>query len=282
MNIKLDSIRFVTPVFAVGVCLVAFSSSSLREGGHFDFEPNPGALAKSSFGRTVGMALQGPITKFWDRGVGTIEKRTELVAGSRVDEKLFNWVTELRENKSDVRMPGVLGDEYQDYAMARIEKKLSLAWKMDPRNFGNYSIYQMFLWEGFNNEVIEPQMSSRELSLTTLRVSLSDQESPLSLLTAGQAAYDIVFAARTSKNQTPREISEDIKTYSMLLPEILNDFEGVVVAMQSDGRWDQFSEVKKAEFEHRKEYLEHLNKETQTVMESLSKNEERLEGGLAS
>ena len=181
-----------------------------------------------------------------------------------------------------MRMPGVLGDEYQDYAMARIEKKLSLAWKMDPRNFGNYSIYQMFLWEGFNNEVIEPQMSSRELSLTTLRVSLSDQESPLSLLTAGQAAYDIVFAARTSKNQTPREISEDIKTYSMLLPEILNDFEGVVVAMQSDGRWDQFSEVKKAEFEHRKEYLEHLNKETQTVMESLSKNEERLEGGLAS
>lgn len=272
MNIKSNTLRFAAPVFVLGVVLVATSFSRLEEGGHFQYQPNPGALAKSPFGRTVGMALQGPITRFWDRGVGRVEEKTNLAAATRPDEKLFNWVTELREAKTEVGVPLELSDDYSDYAMARIEKKLSLAWKMDPRNFANYAIYQMFLWEGFNKEVIDADLGVRELSLQTLETSLADKESPVSLLTAGQAAYDLVFAARTSKEQDPAEAQKDIEVYSQLLPEIISGYDEMVATMKADGRWDKFSDVKKLEFSERKAYLEHLNTETRTVAEQLTQS----------
>lgn len=278
-TIKLDSIRFAAPVFAAGVCLVALSSGSLKDNGHFEFVPNPGALAKSSFGRTIGMALQGPITKFWDRGVSSIEQRSELVEGGRVDEKLFNFVTQLKEDKSDVQLSEALGDEYQDYAMARIEKKLELAWKMDPRNFANYAIYQMFLWEGFNVDVLEAEMSVRELSLETLAISRDDKGSPMSILTAGQAAYDLVFAARTTNKQSAEESIQDIDTYSKVLVDVISDYDLMVASMQGDGRWEKLSEVKRAELNQRKAYLEHLNQETQGVLEELTRTQPERKGG---
>ncbi|WP_411847199.1 hypothetical protein AAFN60_07240 [Roseibacillus persicicus] len=279
MNIKSNTFGFAAPVFVLGAVLVAASSARLEQGGHFEYQPNPGALAKSPFGRTVGMALQGPITRFWDRGVGKIEKKAELQAANRPDEQLFNWVTELREAKTEVGVPVDLSDQYSEYAMARIEKKLSLAWKMDPRNFANYAIYQMFLWEGFNDEVINSELKVRELSLKTLETSLADKESPVSLLTAGQAAYDLVFAARTSKDQDPAEALADIRTYSRMLPEIISGYDEVVEVMKADGRWDKFSDIKKLEFSERKAYLDHLNNETRNVAEQLTQSSIRNEEG---
>ena len=281
MNLKADTMKFVAPVFVAGVVIVALSSPSLEKEGAFEFEPNPGALAKSPFGRTVGMALQGPITRFWDRGVGSIEAKPELTDGSRPDEKLFDWVTKMREAKVDGKPPEEMKAFYKEYAMARIEKKLAVAWKMDPRNFANYAIYQMFLWEGFASEMVEPEMKVRELSLKTLETSLSDEESPLSLLTAAQAAYDLVFAARTSKVQEQREATQDIYTYSKMIPEILEDYDGMVAMMKTDGRWEQFSEAKRSEFTSRKVYLEHLKEETKTVLKTLT-NIEEVEGDVRS
>jgi hypothetical protein len=282
MNIKLDPIRFAAPVFLAGVAIVAFSSSSLEKGGHFEYQPNPGALAKSPFGRTVGMALQGPVVRFWDRGIGSVSKEQKLVEASRPDERLFNFISELRIAKGEGNTPAELHDDYEDFAMAKIEKKLSLAWKMDPRNFANYSIYQMFLWEGFNDGVIESDMKVRELSLQTLQESLEDNESPTSLLTAGQAAYDLVFTARTAKDQSPEETFRDVDTYSQMLPGILGEYEELVAAMQRDGRWDAYSDAKKNEFGDRKNYLERLNNETRVVLEQLTNSGQIQKGGRSS
>lgn len=274
MNLKLDSIKVVVPVFVAGVVMMALTSPILEENGHFDYQPNPGALAQSPFGRTVGLALQGPVTRFWDRGVGSIEKEQKLSTGGRVDQRLFNHVSSLRNAKTNGQTPAELGDQYQDFAMAKIEKKLSLAWKMDPRNFSNYAIYQMFLWEGFNNGLIESEMKVRELSLRTLEVSLDDEQSPMSLLTAGQAAYDLVFAARTDDDQDYEEATRDVDTYSKMIPEILNEYDEMVAEMQRNGRWDLYSEVKKSEFEQRKRYLEHLNSQARRMVEQLTQSEE--------
>ena len=277
MNFKLDKIRFVAPA-VVGGCMVALSIQGLKEKEQFAYEPNPGALARSPYGRLVGMALQGPITRFWDYGICEVEGEVELIECERPDEKLFNWVVGLDEAKTTGRAPEDLRDVYQDYSMARIEKKLDLAWKMDPRNFANYAIYQMFLWEGFNKELIDSEMNVRELSLETLEICLSDEESAVSLLTAGQAAYDLVFAARTSETQQKSESFEDVDTYSKLLSEIISDYDVLVATMVEDGRWDEFSEIKRAEFDARRNYLQKLNHETKIVIENLTQTSE-VEGG---
>ena len=281
MNTKIDTIKFVAPVFLAGAVLVALTFPSLEKDGHLKFKPNPLAMEKSPYGRTVGMALQGPVNRFWDRGVGSIEATAELTNGDRVDQKLFDWVTMMREDKTVGRAPQELRAIYQDFSMAQIEKKLAVAWKMDPRNFGNYAIYQMFVWEGFASRMIDSEIESRDLSLQTLEVSLADNESPFSLLTAAQAAYDLVFAARTSKVQSQQEATEDIYTYSKMIPEILESYDGVVATMKTDGRWEQLSQAKKNEFSSRKLYLEHLNEETKTVLKTLTNNEE-VEGDLNS
>ena len=282
MNTKSNIFRFAAPLCVGGLALTLLSAPSLEKDGHFEYDPNPGAMAKSPFGRTVGMALQGPITRFWDHGVGSNSASAELIEANRPDEKLFNFVSELRDGKTAQGASEKLDEEYKDYAMARVEKKLSLAWKMDPRNFANYAIYQMFLWEGFNYDVISSDLDVRTLSLQTLETSLEDKESPVSLLTAGQAAYDLVFAARTSKEQNSEEAFDDINTYSRLLPQIIKDYDVIVSAMQEDGRWDRISEVKKSEFNERKAYLERLNQETREVVERLSKSQVSNEGGLNS
>ena len=278
MNMK-TILKSVVPAFGVGAIMVAFSSRSLEQEGAFAFEPNPGALAKSPYGRTVGMALQGPVNRFWDRGIGATEQRAELLEGSRPDQKLFNWVTNLREDKTEGRAPDELAETYKDHTFSLIEKKLELAWRMDPRNFGNYAIYQMFLWEGFNSEVFESQFEVRELSLATLNASLADEGSPVSLLTAAQAAYDLVFEARTSKTQDQQESYNDITTYSELLPQIVADYDSLVSGMKSDGRWADFSEVKKGEFGARRDYLGVLLDETRIVVEKLTQTEEKLKEG---
>lgn len=270
MILKSHTFKVAVPVFIAGAAMMAFSSRSLEEKGAFVYEPNPGALAKSPFGRTVGMALQGPINRFWGRGISPTESRTELLDGNRPDEKLFNLVTRLREDKLDAVPPKELRETYKDYSFERIERKLELAWKMDPRNYGNYAIYQMFLWEGFNHKIFEPQYEVQELSLATLETCLQDEGNPVSLLTAGQAAYDLVFDARTSDKQTQEEAIQNIGIYSQVLPSILDDFDSLVAEMKENGRWNNFSEVKKAEFQDRRNYLETLNRETQGVVERLT------------
>lgn len=262
MNTKLGKFRIAAPLLLLGVFCTAGTQSALEKSGRMHYQPNPGALARSPFGRTVGMALQGPITKFWDRGVGSVIDDQEDVEGSRPDQKLFNWVNDMRDAKTDVAEESKLYHEHRSHIMARIEKKLALAWDMDPRNYANYAIYQMFLWENFSSDVIESEHSVRDLSLATLEASLADEDSPISLLTAGQATYDLVFAARTSTDQNPSQASQDIKTYSELLPDLIGRYEGLVAEMKADGRWDKFSEVKRLEFGWRKNYLEKLKEDT--------------------
>lgn len=282
MNIHLGKIQLTALTFVAGVLCVAGSYPSLSIGGKLSFEPNPGALAGSPFGRTVGTALQGPITRFWDRGVGSIETKQEAVEGSRPDQKLFNWVVDMRESKTDSSEQGKLYQEHKTHIMARIEKKLALAWQMDPRNFANYTIYQMFLWEDFSGKELEATLTPRELSQETLEVSLADVDSPVSLLTAGQASYDLVFTARTSKEQSAEEASADIRKYSQLLPELITKFDSLVDQMRADGRWDRFSEVKKSEFEARKQYLSHLSEETRAYLDKYGNSSWIAEGGAES
>lgn len=267
MNTTLGKFRVAAPMFALGVLCTAGALPSLEDGDRLHYQPNPGALARSPFGRTVGMALQGPITKFWDRGVGSVIDDQEKIAGSRPDQKLFNWVNEMRDAKADAPESSKMYHEHKSHIMARIEKKLALAWEMDPRNFANYAIYQMFLWEDFASDVLESEHTVRDLSLATLEESLKDEDSPVSLLTAGQATYDLVFAARTSTEQDPSEASQDIAKYSVLLPDLIDRYESLVATMKEDGRWQQFSEVKRLEFGWRRDYLQKLKADTDRYLE---------------
>ncbi len=270
---KTDTIKYVAPVFVAGAALIALTIPALEKGGHLEFEPNPGALAKSPYGRTAGLALQGPVSRFWDRGIGSIEGVQRVKDSNRLSEKLFKHVVNLREEKTSGQYPPELKEVYQGFTMAKIERKLEVAWSMDPRNFGNYAVYQIFLWEGFAHRVIDPKMPVREMSLETLNLALKDERSPLSLLTAGQAAYDLVFAARTSTEQDPAESRADIMTYSKVLPDILAEYDQTVADMKADGSWNNLSEIKHAEFAERKRYLDYLNQETEMVVKQLTQSD---------
>jgi hypothetical protein len=150
---------------------------------------------------------------------------------------------------------------------------------MDPRNFANYAIYQMFVWEGFSKGLVESKYQPRELSLRTLEICKADEKSPMSVLTAGQAAYDIVFTARLSKEQPIEERLADIEKYGRMLPEFINEFDELVAEMKADGSWDKLSAVKQEEFFAREAYLQKLNRETRDVFEKFNLAGNMNEGG---
>lgn len=55
-------------VFALGLVLCAAAGKSLMESGEFGREPNILSLNGSPFGKTIAMAMQGPVDVYWHEG----------------------------------------------------------------------------------------------------------------------------------------------------------------------------------------------------------------------
>lgn len=269
----------VASLLIVGVTTAAISQSGIAAKGALSYEPNPAALQRSPYGRTIGMALQGPVNRFWDRGIGSMEASLKLEEASRPDQKLFNHIAVMQQGKADTKGLYSRSKKYQQHMMGKIEEKLSLAWRFDPRNFGNYAIYQTFLWEDFSGDAFVAEMTARELSLKTLDFSLQDKRSPTSLLTAGQASYDIVFDSRLDQSLPAEKRAADIKKYGQFLKEVIDRYEALVAEMKSDGSWDAFSPAKMEEFHQRKVYLDHLSRETKRVSQELAALPPATQGG---
>lgn len=269
----------VAALLLVGVTTAAISQSGIASKGALSYEPNPAALQRSPYGRTIGMALQGPVTRFWDRGIGSMEETLKLEEASRPDQRLFNHIAEMQQGKADTKGLYNRSKKYQQHMMGKVEQKLSLAWKFDPRNFGNYAIYQTFLWEDFSGDTFAAAMTSRELSLKTLELALKDERSPTSLLTAGQASYDIVFDARLDEEMSQEDRAANIEQYGQSLKDVIERYEGLVAEMKADGTWNKFSPVKIDEFQQRKVYLDNLNRETKKVAHELASNQSQPAGG---
>lgn len=269
----------IASLFLVGVTVAAISQAKVASQGALSYEPNPAALQRSPYGRTIGMALQGPVNRFWDRGIGGVEESFELEEVSSPHQKLFNHIAKMQQGKAETQGLFSRSKKYQKHAMGKVEEKLSLAWRFDPRNFGNYAIYQTFLWEDFSGEAYTAEMTARELSMKTLALSLQDERSPTSLLTAAQASYDIVFDARLDKKMSPEQRAQYIAEYGESLQNVIRRYELLVAEMKADGSWQEFSPVKIEEFEQRKIYLDHLSRETEKVTQELASNQSYKTGG---
>ena len=250
----------------LGLVLVMVSGSSLSQRGLFEFEPNPGALAGSPFGRTIGIGMQGPVMRVWDRGLGGIEGRADRSKGGLLG-KLFNHITVLGEAKSAVGDDLERDEDYKRFALAKIENRLERAWKMDPRNFANYALYQMFLFEDFSDGIVEKKMSMREMSLATLDACEVDRGSPVTTLTAAQASYDLVFDAWTSPDLTLGEKQVRIGQYTEKLENLLADYNASVSEWKRNGRWDELSEPRKEDFQLYTERLKFMLKDSRERLE---------------
>ena len=250
----------------LGLVVVAVSRPSLSQQGLFEFEPNPGALAGSPFGRTIGIGMQGPVLRVWDRGLGGMEGRADRAEGGLIGG-LFNHVTALGERKAAIGDTLERSKDYERFALAKVEHRLERAWKMDPRNFANYALYQMFLFEDFSGGMVEKKMSMREMSLATLDACEVDQGSPVTTLTAAQASYDLVFDAWTSPEMTLDEKQVQIRQYTEKLENLLTEYKALVAEWKENGRWDDLSTPRKEDFQLYIERLSFMQQDSRQKLE---------------
>ncbi|MEM9079761.1 MAG: hypothetical protein AAGC74_03610 [Verrucomicrobiota bacterium] len=248
-----------------GVALAGLGFQAVQSGPGLDFEPNIGSLKGSPYGRTVGLALQGPVVRFLDKGIC----RVEATESEDSKGRLYKFLTELKQGKDDVGSRMGMSRGHEDFVYKEIERKLELAWEMDPRNYSNYAIYQMFLYESFANKGRVGAEASRALSLATLQACLADEGSPLSLLTGAQAAFDLVLTG-SAHTEAFEGGAGEVEEYSKLLPQFLESYERLVVQMQEDGRWNELSEIRQTEFEQRRLFLERLSLETENFLRGMN------------
>ncbi|MDP0490559.1 MAG: hypothetical protein Q7Q71_05875 [Verrucomicrobiota bacterium JB023] len=263
----------------LGALLCSFGHHSISDTGLLEKKPNVACLKGSPYGRTLGLALQGPIVKFWDRGVGAVE---ESALASADEKRSFgDWLAALNEKRSKAADHRPVSPVQERHAMAKIEKRLALAWQMDPRNYSNYAIYQMFLFESFNEFGVTGARACRELSQATIQSCLSDQENPYSMLTGAQAAYDLVVTGAIFQEAFEGGASE-LLSYGHYVPRFLSEYEQVVSDMKANGSWANISSYRQEEMEARAAYLYKLNDDAQNLLRRVTQTSTLEKGGHSS
>ena len=145
----------------------AWQAVSLREAGRLDMVPNFAAIGRSPYGKTLAMAIQGPVDNYWHKGRephhdhdepghvhGEDCDHTEEPAGLFAEAKGF--VEEMEAAVVNPNTPYGQSPAHEKYLHRQIEKKLEVAYWLDPGNYANFNALALFLTES--------ALASRELN----------------------------------------------------------------------------------------------------------------------
>jgi len=127
----------------------------------------------------------------------------------------------------------------------------------------------MLLYESFDRRRMADPEKALNISEKTIQAAWNDSTNPSSLLTAGQAAFDLGLTAVTYKEELKSQ-SAEIAELSKALPMVLREYESLVREMRSNGRWDELTELKKSELNKRYQWLANLEKKQAPLLRRLT------------
>ncbi len=266
----------------------------LREAGGLDREPNVLSLGSSPYGKTLAMAIQGPVDNYWhqssDRVVGASGETGghEHVhgAGGHVHgegcgpacggppsepavtlvQKAKSHVAHLSEVVASPNSTKPLTPAHKKYIHRQIEKKLELAYWLDPGNYANFQSLMLFLSES--------DMASRKLDAekvfyfadnTVKHVVKNETVNPEPWLTAASAANAKLEWYYRLKNELPdarERFEKTLREYELCL----NRFEFLLAKQKESGEWEKARKNRRDSIDERAQFLYKILESQQSTL----------------
>jgi hypothetical protein len=185
----------------------AWQAVSLREAGKFDLVPNFAAIGRSPYGKTLAMAVQGPVDVYWHKGREAHHDHDEhgLAGGEPCEESgcseaddergtsgLFaaakSFVEQMEAAVVNPNTPYGHSRAHEKYLHRQIEKKLEVAYWLDPGNYANFNALVLFLSESaLASRELDPEKVYYFAERTISFVESGERVNPEPWLTAASA-----------------------------------------------------------------------------------------------
>ena len=199
-----------------GLALWTSAGGRLMETGSFDFRPNPLGLKNSPYGQVIAMAVQAPMDQdFHSTMFTSTSAAPEPEAAAEPDAETSgcptcgehhcnhgdvpasrDWIERLEQITAKRTNPRPPTPAHRLFLRLQIEKRLRLAYDLDPSHYGNYAAYHLFLVEPqLGTSKLAPKenyLFARNIAERTLRYCLHEQQDCRASLTAAAAAYNIL------------------------------------------------------------------------------------------
>lgn len=289
----------------LGVSLWGWASVSLKDAGQLEYKPNVLTLKGSPFGRTVAVAMRGPVDRYFNHGVSHapqhdggggcshagcgasscghgVEEEADQNTSSGVQKmsiesglhtkllsKIDDWNAAYHSRTNQFGSTKV----HQKYLMGETQKRLRLSYEMDPSNFAAYGSYFLFLSEALSS--IKHQGEETEFEQQAMHAALSLSEHTVryclqfreepTAMLTAAAAAHDFIQVRYKKGG--EGVLGEMVSFLKAQHESLTAYHQLRSEMVADGRWEEIPEIRRQEMGVRARLLNQFYKADSELIE---------------
>ena len=264
----------------------AWQTISLRQAGHFDMVPNFAAIGSSPYGKTLAMAIQGPVDDYWHKGREAHHDHAEP-GGEHVhsadcehgssDSKedragefkgVKSFLEEMEAAVVNPNTPYGQTAAHEKYLHRQIEKKLEVAYWLDPGNFANFNSLSLFLSESaVASRKLNPERVYYFADQTIAFVEAREKVNPEPWLTSASA----VLAKMQWYEQLKDTMPDARARYAADIPRMerhLNQSLFLRDMQMARGTWEGIPVARRNAMETRYSMLEKLLEAKKVILET--------------
>lgn len=241
-----------------GVMLCAYSSQAIKRTDGFRFEPNPFGIKQSPYGKVISTSLQGPVDIDWHIMQGCPLKIKGCPMCEAHDERqrredamkspLGRCISQAQQGVVERTNPNPLNTMHKLYLRQEMQDKLKFAYELDPANYANYNIYNLFLTIGSLRTKDVAESAVIALAEQTIDYGLNDASDPRSYLTAASAASN---ALEIILRDNSGYAAGDARRFLDRMEESMSRYAVARERWLAAGLWENLSEARRTELEER-------------------------------
>lgn len=263
----------------------AWQAVALREAGHFDMVPNFAAIGRSPYGKTLAMAIQGPVDAYWHKGREAqhnheAEREShgescehchhhelEQASGSFIAEAK-SFVEKMEEAIDNPNTPYGQSVAHERYLHRQIEKKLEVAYWLDPGNYANFNALMLFLSESaLASREVNPEKVYYFAEQTIAHVESREQVNPEPWLTSASAVLAKMQWLEQMKDTLPdarKQFAAELLRFEQHLSRylVLRD------RQMFSGKWEGIPVARRIAMESRHDMLSKLLEAKKVILDT--------------
>lgn len=280
---------------AVFTAAWGWQATCLQDAGKLAHEPNFLALGSSPYGKTLAMAIQGPVENEWHQGgerggspAGDAGEHGHdhgaeghvhgegcgpacgggLPAETPVGpiQKAKSHIDHLAEAVVKPNTTKPLTPAHKKYIHRRIEKKLEMAYWLDPGNYANFLSLMLFLSESdFASRKVDADKVFYYADNTLHHVEKNENVNPEPWLTAASAAnakLEWYFRLRNERPAVRSEFEKSLQDFE----RCLNRYEFLRARQKNSREWQTIPTNRREVIDERAQFLYKILKSQQFTL----------------
>lgn len=254
---------------------------------------NPLALNSSPYGMLLSSLLQQPMNVEWHKGIeiheakqkddhdhdegseksahhhkdgehcdecdGIVARVFDSTSGVPLLIRLSAELEKLNKASTSRTNTAPISPAHKLYIAQNIEKKMLIAYNLDPTSYAAYDVYFLFLTENIVSGLVGADQIKQAQLITkhTLELSAREQVNPLPALSAALATFNIfMMSFETGK---PKDVALN-QMLNTKISEYLEKYQNLKAIAENEGSWKQVPDAWRIQADQRAIFLQKVAK----------------------